>query len=115
MGEEEREMYNDQYDKARYLWIGLSIGMILWTVLLWVTDAMKYDNSLWARSEKIEGKKLSDLLCWKKKDEDRIGDGKEFDDDGVLDGKTLDFGDEESENEDELLKDDDVGNDAALG
>merc|ERR1712228_688967 len=112
---EERQMYNDQFDDARYLWIGLSLGMIIWTLLLWCVDAMKFGNTLWQKSQTFEDKKMSDLCCTIKKSEEINQEEKGIDDDlSGLDGKTRDVGIENSENEDGLLVDD-VTNDQVLG
>ena len=112
--ESEREMHDDQYDNARYLWIGLSLGMILWTLMLWAIDVRKYDNALWKRSGKFDGAKLSDLLCERKENEVDDHEMKKVDDEDVLDGKTQVVGMEDSDDEDELLVGD-ATNDQVLG
>merc|ERR1712129_147129 len=101
---EERQELNDQYDDARYLWIGLSIGMIVWTLLLWIVDAKKYDNVLWGKSDAFAGKRLGDLCCSCKRDREKdeeipVQMKKEYE----TDEKTHDVGIETIGHEDETL------------
>ena len=82
------EENDDQYDSVRYLWIGLSVGMILFTLLLWRVDATKYEDGIDGRSEKFEGMKLSDLLHKQKRKENDGREMKKIDDKDGDDGRT---------------------------
>merc|ERR1712129_190537 len=106
---EERQELNDQYDDARYLWIGLSIGMIVWTLLLWIIDAKKYDNVLWGKSDAFAGKRLSDLCCSCKRDREK---DEEIE---VQMKKEHEMEEETHGNEDETLVNDAATNDQVFG